>query len=124
MRMWMLPPRLLCRQHLLGEHAEIHKFRPSFEKRHDMTRRIELEQIEPRSMKRRHDVLVEEILRRGYNHDSPYELPDLSYIDPELLDVSVSRLSALFDLLARCDDCWERFVERRWREKRTLDEDD
>lgn len=24
MRMWMLPPQLLCRQHLLGEHKELH----------------------------------------------------------------------------------------------------
>ena len=24
MRMWMVPPSKMCRQHLLGEHVEIH----------------------------------------------------------------------------------------------------
>ena len=26
MRMWMVDPRIMCRQHLLGEHVEIHMF--------------------------------------------------------------------------------------------------
>ena len=26
MRMWMVNPRIMCRQHLLGEHVEIHMF--------------------------------------------------------------------------------------------------
>lgn len=26
MRMWMVPPELMCRQHLLGEHVELHMF--------------------------------------------------------------------------------------------------
>ncbi len=26
MRTWMVPPQIMCRQHLLGEHNEIHKF--------------------------------------------------------------------------------------------------
>jgi len=34
MRMWMVDPRLLCNQHLIGEHGEIHKFLPSFRKGH------------------------------------------------------------------------------------------
>jgi hypothetical protein len=24
MRMWMVPPKVMCRKHLLGEHVEIH----------------------------------------------------------------------------------------------------
>ena len=32
--MWMIHPKFLCKKHLIGEHGEIHKFRPSFVKGH------------------------------------------------------------------------------------------
>ena len=40
MRMWMLNPKFLCRQHLLGEHSEIHKFRHNFVKKHKVIREL------------------------------------------------------------------------------------
>ena len=79
MRMWLVSPKTLCRNHLLGEHFELHKFRHSFIKKHDMSTRIKRNQIFPKKMKQRHDELVCEMLKRGYNHNSPYEQPDVSY---------------------------------------------
>ena len=103
MRMWMVPSRILCRKHLLGEHGEIHKHRHNFVKKHKMDGRIG--QIQPRSMKERHDELAVEMLRRGYNHQSPYEQPDISYLPP-MPDVDI--LVSWLDLSKRCPDCAER----------------
>lgn len=103
MRMWMINPKILCRKHLLGEHGEIHKHRHNFEKKHKMDGR--LGQIEPHSMKKRHDVLAKEMLDRGYKHNSPFEQPDISYLPKMIVD----REESLLDLLVRCEDCKERY---------------
>jgi len=101
MRMWMVPPRLMCKQHLLGEHGEIHKHRHNFVKGHSIEGRRG--QIEPESMQTRHDELAEEMLRRGMNHKSPYELPDLSHYDLDGFVVDVE--SSYEDLVGRCEEC-------------------
>lgn len=98
----MIDPHILCRNHLLGEHNEIHKHRHSFVKKHRMKGRIG--QIEPASMQFRHDELVKEMLNRGYNHNSPYEQPDISYLP----DMKVDKEKALKDLLDRCKECKKR----------------
>lgn len=105
MRMWMVSPKILCRKHLLGEHGEIHKHRHNFVKKHKMDGRIG--QIEPKSMKERHDELAKEMLLRGYKHHSPYEQPDISHL-PEMI---VNREEALIDLINRCIDCRERLED-------------
>ena len=104
MRMWMVEPDKMCRQHLLGEHVEIHKFRHNFVKKHNMLKRIELNQIEPYSMEERHDRLVSEMLRRGYNHKSPYFQPDVTYLPNNKINVEKSYQ----DLLERCEECRKR----------------
>lgn len=104
MRMWMINPKILCRQHLLGEHNEIHKFKHNFVKRHNMQKRIDLEQIEPQSMKERHDELAREMTIRFYSHNSPYEQPDVNYLNLKKIDRNVS----LNILLERCSECRRR----------------
>ncbi len=99
----MVNPRYLCRQHLLGEHSEIHKHRHNFVKKHNMSGRVE--QIEPKKMKKRHDELVREMLSRGYKHNSPYEMPDISYLKDKF---KVDRDFSLIDLMSRCEDCDKR----------------
>ena len=79
-----IDPETLCTNHLNGEHNEIHKHRHSFVKKHDMSKRMQKNQIFPSKMKERHDLLATEIDRRarirGYGgHNSPYEQPDVSY---------------------------------------------
>jgi hypothetical protein len=106
--MWMVDPRILCREHLLGEHSELHKHRHSFVKRHAMDKRIKLGQIEPASMKSRHDALVVEMVNRGYNHQSPYEQPDINYLSPEQQTFRVDTGQSLADLTSRCSKCASR----------------
>jgi len=106
MRMWMVDPKLLCRKHLLGEHGEIHKHRHNFVKHHSITNRIfPIAQIEPASMKIRHDLLAKEMIRRGYNHESPFEQPDISYLPDKERNAKVDIKNSLTDLKTRCPDC-------------------
>lgn len=102
MRMWMVDPKLLCRKHLLGEHGEIHKHRHNFVKKYKMAGRMG--QIDPEQQQTRHDELAAEMLRRGYNHQSPYEQPDVSHLPEMRVDVEES----LRELCRRCPDCKER----------------
>ncbi len=114
MRMWMVDPEILCRQHLLGEHSEIHKFRHCFEREYNMATRIERGQIDPERMAERHDALAAEMLRRGYNHQSPYKQPPLDYLADGLAEYDgVDVEAARADLIERCVRCAERFYTRK-----------
>lgn len=101
MRMWMCEPAILCRQHLLGEHNEIHKHRHIFERGYKLSGRAG--QIEPTAMKTRHDELAEEMIKREYKHNSPYEMPELS---AEAMQMKVDKAKALTLLLNKCDKCF------------------
>ena len=97
MRMWMIPVSLMCLQHRLGEHAEIHKHRHVFVRGYSIAGR--LGQIEPAAMKRRHD----ELAATFQNHRSPYTLPDLSGYDLDGFTVDIEESAR--DLSARCAKC-------------------
>ncbi len=104
MRMWMIDPKKMCNQHILGEHGEIHKFRHNFVKRHNMTGRLVApSQIDPVLMSYRHDQLVKEMVSRGMNHKSPYEQPDVSYLPVAYVDIEYNER----DLANRCPKCKE-----------------
>jgi hypothetical protein len=114
MRMWMINPKFLCKKHLLGEHGEIHKFRHTFVKQYSIKGRISpVVQIEPFNMKKRHDELVLEFERRGYNHKSPYEMPDISYLTIDEQNVKVDIKYNIKDLIKRCPDCREKYKKHK-----------
>jgi len=104
--MWMIDPKYLCRKHLLGEHNEIHKHRHMFVKKYSINNRINpIVQIEPKNMKSKHDVLVFEMLARGYKHKSPYEQPDISYLPEWQRNVNIDIEYNIKDLHSRCEEC-------------------
>jgi hypothetical protein len=76
MRIWDLEPRLLCRQHLLGEHRELHGLWNVLTldkrgyRRHPETMRWEGKLA---ALYRRHEALVAEMARRGFAHRSPLD---------------------------------------------------
>lgn len=114
MRMWMLPSELLCRKHLLGGHNEIHKHRHNFVKQHSMKGRLyPIVQIEPASMKEEHDRLAEEMTRRGYNHKSPYEQPDVSYLG-EMAYLKADIEYNIKDLATRCPECRKNILNSKY----------
>jgi len=109
--MWGINPKLLCRQHLLGEHNEIHKHRHNFVKKHSIAKRISpIVQIEPENMKKRHEQLVEEMICRGYHHNSPYEQPDISYLKSEERYANIDIYISISNLLNRCPECEKRIT--------------
>lgn len=73
MRIWDIAPKKLCRNHLLGEHRELHaiwsvltKNKKGYSK-HPETLRW---QSKLAALFLRHENLVKEMRRRGYNHYS------------------------------------------------------
>ena len=54
------------------------------EKKYKMNGRVG--QIEPTKMEERHNELALEMLNRGYNHQSPYKQPDVSYLPVMVVD--------------------------------------
>lgn len=104
----MIDPTKLCRKHLLGEHGEIHKHRHNFVKQHSISGRLmPIVQIEPSSMKIRHDELAKEMIRRGYSHQSPYDMPSLSYLSSTDREARVDIEISKKDLKKRCRDCFK-----------------
>lgn len=103
MRMWnerLIP--YLCTQHLVGYHAEIHKFRHIFIKHYSINGRIDpVVQIEPENMKKYHDIIA----KRLKNHNSPYEQPDLSYLHPYQRYAQTNYEYDKKDLISRCKEC-------------------
>ncbi len=109
----MIPPELLCNQHLLGEHGEIHKHRSTFEKGVSIRGRVTpIVLIEPLAMSTRHDALAREMVLRGMNHQSPFSMPDLSHYSSDDLNVHANLIYNLIDLVARCPKCRERILSR------------
>lgn len=106
MRMWLADPEIMCRSHLLGEHNELHKHKHCFIKRQKMDGRQG--QIEPEQMGIRHDEIANEMVARGYKHESPYEMPDVT----NYTHLKVNRKKALSDLLARCDECRQNYNDK------------
>lgn len=100
--MWCIDPKLLCRQHLLGEHNELHKLVGSIQAGHSIDGYVEREQVDTSRIQQRHDELAAELERRGYRHDSP-----LSY-DDALEQGTVDSDANREELRQRCARCAER----------------
>lgn len=73
MRIWDIAPEKLCRNHLLGEHRELHAIWSVLTKnkkgysRHPETLRWKGKLA---ALYARHKMLIEEMKDRGYNHNS------------------------------------------------------
>lgn len=77
MRVWDLPPERLCRNHLLGEHNEIHAiFSIITTNKMGYLRHPEVKRWEGKlnALYKRHEIVVNEMLIRGYNHKSPLNI--------------------------------------------------
>lgn len=105
MRMWMVDPEIMCRQHLLGEHVECHMFVGSINRGISMKGYLQKGQLEVNSLRRRHDALARELERRGMDHKSP--LPKM--VKPTTALGEVNGATSLKELLRRCPDCRARY---------------
>jgi len=76
MRIWDIPPSILCRNHLLGEHRELHAIwsivihRKKGYSKHPETIRWK---GKLNALYSRHEKLVKEMKKLGYSHNSPLQ---------------------------------------------------
>ena len=110
MRMWMVDPKIMCRKHLLGEHLELHMFVGTINKGISIQGYLDKNLLEPLGLIGRHALLVEEMTRRGYNHQSPLPRPVIPIHQQWVI---IDREMALTDLLSRCEDCRKRRTEHQ-----------
>lgn len=91
MRIWDLPPNDLCRKHLLGEHRELHGLwniltegKIGYSRHPETVRWVG----KLRALYERHEALVVEMARRGYEHRSPLDetLAQGSAVQNEFVD--------------------------------------
>jgi hypothetical protein len=78
MRVWDIHPKHLCRKHLLAEHRELHglwniltkhKGQGGYSHHPETLRWVG----KTRALFDRHELLVKEFIRRGYNHHTPLD---------------------------------------------------
>lgn len=98
-RMWMVNPSKLCRNHLLGEHKELHQLIGSLNKGKSIQGHIDKGQVEIHNIKARHKALVKEMIQRGYKHFSP--LPKFKDFKAGKINISLNEK----ELARRCKDC-------------------
>lgn len=111
-RQWLSDPRLMCKQHILGEHLEAHIFVSKMQKE------TSLKGFRKGSMffgaefvKSRHDKIAK-LLKQP--HKTPLfigelEIKNYPYIAPTLYDLTKS----MEDLLGRCEECKRKHLD--WR---------
>lgn len=100
--MWMINPKKLCRNHLLGEHKEIHQLVGSLNKGKSIKGYLEKGQVEVHSIRKRHKEIVMEMKSRGYAHNSP--LPRFKEFKAGKVNISENEK----ELIKRCENCKER----------------
>jgi hypothetical protein len=96
--MWRVNPALLCRKHLLGAHVETHMLAGSIRKGHNLAGFIDGGLVDLSKIQDEHNLLADEMTRRGYRHGSPL-------IAPSAQGGAVDKERSLRDLSERCQDC-------------------
>ena len=97
----------MCRQHLLGEHVEIHMFIGTLNRKKSVEGYLQKGFLEVHNLFSRHNELVEEMKRRGYKHNSEVEekwktASRLGFID---------RKQNLEELINQCLNCRANYLE-------------
>lgn len=88
-------PRSMCRQHLLGEHVEMHMFVGHLKRGRPVHNYI----VRTDAIESRHEELSVEMLRRGYKHNSPLVYKDTVGVN------TVDPIRSLRALCSRCNEC-------------------
>lgn len=108
MRIWDVDPAILCRNHLLGEHRELHGLwnilvagKKGYS-HHPETLRWE---GKLKALYLRHEALVAEMNRRGYEHASPLDKKYAagSAVQDAYLDVPKRQLEILYRKGCECN---------------------
>lgn len=115
MRMWLVTPKVLCRKHLLCEHADLHMLAKYLKDDRCLNNYIENGMIHTKQILDRHNDLKYAMLDRDYNHDSPLVMsPDTLVQSIRLgLECYINKLNSFKILHNRCEECKKR-IDRYW----------
>lgn len=113
MRMWMVDPRIMCRQHLLGEHNEIHMFVGAINRGQRLGGYISNNLLDMSKLHERHEALALEMTTRGFTHNSKLPDFDTSKYPEHQRRTPINSQKSLADLLARCNKCAEAKTKER-----------
>ena len=106
MRMWMLPPIGMCRKHLLGEHVELHMLLGSLRRGKNIEGFLSGGMVDPQLIFARHEELVAEMHRRGFNHTSPIDGCECASLAARYTGRSAINIADnAAELQRRCPDC-------------------
>lgn len=107
MRMRCVDPSMLCRNHLLGEHVETHMFAGTIKKGISVKGYISRGLLNSK-LKERHDLLAEEMCKRGMCHNSSLDF-DICFECEDLINPITNEE----ELKRRCPHCSELIDKRR-----------
>ncbi len=101
--MWNVPIKLMCRQHLLGEHLEMHMLLNTIKHTTRSLRGFIMNGfVKVHHIIHRHNELVNEMTRRGYNHKSPMNSNDqVKLYKAGNVDIK----NNILILRERCEEC-------------------
>ena len=103
----MVDPKIMCRDHLLGEHRELHAIAGLIRKKKSLDGYLLLGEVDPRLLQPRHLELSKEMSRRGYYDAEAIGTLDLSYLNLE--DAPYVDPDKSLELLSsRCPECKRR----------------
>jgi hypothetical protein len=98
--MWLVDPKIMCRKHLLGEHVEMHMLAKSILAGKSLAGYVAKGLIDTTQIQSRHDALAQEMLARGYKHNSPLVVPPVEAMGRVDSSASVDELARRFELCA------------------------
>lgn len=108
----MVDPKILCTKHLLGEHVEHHMFVGTINKGNSIEGYIHNNLLEPLSIKKRHEELVNEMHRRKMNHASFLPRVNIEKLNRLILNHTIDRTASLNELIKRCPKCRKNYEEK------------
>jgi hypothetical protein len=97
--MWMVDPKAMCQQHLLGEHVETHMLAGSLNRGRSIDGFLAKGLLEPQNLAARHAALAAEITARGMHHRSPLQA------FRRVVEGSVDVKASYIELARRCAKC-------------------
>lgn len=114
--MWMIEPKLLCNQHLLGEHKEIHQLIGSLRNGKSIRGYVQNGLVDVNAAFMRHFHLACEMVERGMNHHSSISAQDARMmghfcrVSKDCGSVDVNK--SYDDLKSRCAECKRRITSK------------
>lgn len=115
MRIWGVPPSLMCRKHLMGEHVEMHMFKSVIESGKSVDGYIRDNLLDTDGILDRHFNVAIEMVRRGMKHNTP--MMSISYPEGFVHRKSVNEHKSEMELVRRCPECRALFEARFGRDR-------